>query len=136
MNSAEAISLPGSSVGRFFPFDCIVASIDPQQARSVLLELQKAGFSDANSQLISGEAVTAAQAKFQKTQTADERFAPKSHSREDKYEQEYVTAARNGAATVIVRTPTTILQKRVGDMLAAHGASSIRFYHRAGIDNL
>jgi hypothetical protein len=128
--------LPGSAVGRFFPYDCLVAAIAPQHQQAVALALKQAGFTDRTSALVPGDVVAHAHAVFQQQQSADDRFAAKSPSRERDVEDDYVAAARNGATIVIVRTPTTILQGRVGKMLAAHHAASMRFYHRNGIDEL
>ena len=136
MSQADVFSLPGSSVGRFYPYDCIVASIEPQHARTVKLELQMAGYSEKNSRVVSGDELIAASEVFRKGQTADERFAQKVADIARDFEEEYLALGRAGGATVIVRTPTTILQTRVRKLLDDHGASAIRFYHATGIDDL
>lgn len=136
MTDADIFALPGSSIGRFYPYACTVAIGEPQHAASMRHELAIAGFTAQNSHVVSGDEVVSRHEAFKQRQTNDERFSAKPVSLERDYENEYLAAARAGACVLIVRTPTTILQRRIKNILIERGGSAIRFYHQAGIDDL
>lgn len=123
--------------GVFNPKHFIVAVFsDEARAEQAVAALRDAGFAPDDVRLISGQQVLSTELEYKNQKGALARLAGLFPAEEADAVKQYVEQAERGALFMAVKAPDQEQRTVVKDILAVHGAHTIRYYGENTITNL